>query len=223
MINTNVVKNYQTAEYGKFVELTTDYPAVSVTRLSYPDNSSAFPSNSGVLPLSTVDIYPKYAVLAHLTNPEDIDIVLNAGDITVELEALEALNVRQNTLLESLTSKTEQLKTYVDDLEKNTFDTASACDDIYHELKNTKLANYYPIGFTRCETRTTGNPSFIPRQLIIHNSQNNDTDVFLTLTSGLTCSIPIGKNTSANHIMTVNIAATGIDNYNGCTITFLGY
>ena len=66
-----VVTSYQTAEQGKFVQLAdnTQFPPVSVVRYSYPDTSSAFPENAGALPLSSLDIYPKYAVLAHVVNP----------------------------------------------------------------------------------------------------------------------------------------------------------
>jgi len=66
-INSNVIKNYQTAEYGKFVELAnnSNYPPVSVIRWSYPDTTSAFPGNSAAMPLSSVDVYPKYAVITH--------------------------------------------------------------------------------------------------------------------------------------------------------------
>jgi hypothetical protein len=50
----NVVANYQTVEYGKFVEITNNtlYPAISVTRFNAP-NSDA----------TSVEVYPKYAVL----------------------------------------------------------------------------------------------------------------------------------------------------------------
>jgi hypothetical protein len=60
-----LITSYQTAEYAKFVQLNgnTSYPPVSVVRWSYPDNSSAFPSNSSLPPVSSVDIYPKYAIL----------------------------------------------------------------------------------------------------------------------------------------------------------------
>jgi hypothetical protein len=60
-----LITSYQTAEYAKFVQLNgnTAYPPVSVVRWSYPDNSSAFPSNSSLPSVSSVDIYPKYAVL----------------------------------------------------------------------------------------------------------------------------------------------------------------
>lgn len=69
-INTNVVKNYQTAEYGKFVELVdSKYPAVSVTRFS--DSATA------------VEIYPKYGVLSHITNFDDLSITLSANDVTI--------------------------------------------------------------------------------------------------------------------------------------------
>jgi len=59
-INTRVVANYQTAEYGKFVELTnnTEFPAVSVTRF----NST---NQAGMLPVSSVEIFPKYAVITY--------------------------------------------------------------------------------------------------------------------------------------------------------------
>jgi hypothetical protein len=69
-INTNVVRNYQTAEYGKFVELLdSKYPAVSVTRFSES--------------LSATEIYPKYGVLSYITNFDDLSITLSANDVTI--------------------------------------------------------------------------------------------------------------------------------------------
>ena len=64
-INSNINRNYQTAEYGKFVEIVNDtaYPPISVIRWEYADTSTAFPPFTGVNPLSSVEIYPKYAVL----------------------------------------------------------------------------------------------------------------------------------------------------------------
>lgn len=105
-INTNVVRNYQTAEYGKFVELQgTEFPAVSVVRLSYPDKSSAFPSNSALGPLSSVDVYPKYAILSYIANPEDISISLSASNININLQDVEDLVSEANTKLDVLTAK----------------------------------------------------------------------------------------------------------------------
>lgn len=83
-INTNVVKSYQTAEYGKFVELTDSrFPAVSVVRTSFPDQSNAFPNNVGAPPLTSVDVYPKYGILSHITNFDDLSITLSANDVTI--------------------------------------------------------------------------------------------------------------------------------------------
>ena len=125
----NYITSYQTAEQGKFVQLGTasNFPPVSVIRLSYPDTSNAFPQNSAASPLSSVDVYSKYAVLTHLVNPEDIKISLSANNITVS-------NQRVETLLNTISSQISYIQTYTDDLESNTFDTASACDDTYREL-----------------------------------------------------------------------------------------
>lgn len=59
-IETRVVANYQTAEYGKFVQLTnnTSFPAVSVTRYNSPNVAN-------MQPMSSVEVYPKYAVITY--------------------------------------------------------------------------------------------------------------------------------------------------------------
>ena len=126
---SNYITSYQTAEYGKFLQLgeNTTFPPVSVVRISYPDTSNAFPQNSAVAPLSSVDVYSKYAVLTHLVNPEDIKISLSANNVTVN-------NARVETLLNTISAQLYTIQGYTDDLESNTFDTASACDDTYSEL-----------------------------------------------------------------------------------------
>ena len=123
------ITSYQTAEQGKFLELgnNSKFPPVSVIRLSYPDVSNAFPQNSAAPTLSSVDVYSKYALLTYLINPEDIKISLSAGNIDVN-------NARVETLLDTISSQIYTLQTYTNDLESNTFDTASACDDTYREL-----------------------------------------------------------------------------------------
>lgn len=72
---TNVVSNYQTAEYGKFIQFSPDdtrYPAVSVTRLQYLD-STLFPPGCSFPPVSSVDVYPKYAILVHDTSTDQVN------------------------------------------------------------------------------------------------------------------------------------------------------
>ena len=133
---SKVINSYQTAEYGKFLQLeeNTSFPPVSVVKISYPDTTTAFPYNSSAPALSSVEIYPKYAVLTHIVNPEDIQISLSAGDVNINLDTFEELTERQNTILEAITGQIYQIEQYIDDLESNTFDTASACDDTYREL-----------------------------------------------------------------------------------------
>jgi len=82
---TNVVSNYQTAEYGKFVQYSptdTRYPAVSVTRVNYLD-STLFAPGCSYPPVSSVDVYPKYAVLSYIANPEDFNITLSASNVDI--------------------------------------------------------------------------------------------------------------------------------------------
>ena len=66
-LEVKVIKNPTTVEYGKFVEIKDDsrFPAVSVTRYEYKDQSNAFPNNQGVPPATSVEVYPKYAVLTY--------------------------------------------------------------------------------------------------------------------------------------------------------------
>ncbi len=147
----NYITSYQTAEHGKFLQLGTNsnFPPVSVIRLSYPDTSNAFPQNSAVNPLSSVDVYSKYAVLTHLVNPEDIKISLSANNVTIN-------NQRVETLLNTISSQLFTIQGYTDDLESNTFDTASACDDTYRELLklNSNFKTLSTTDFTIHASRT---------------------------------------------------------------------
>lgn len=143
----------QVVEGSKFIKLNSSlFPAVSVTRFQYKDQSNAFPENIGQPPEEEIDVYPKYAVLTY-----------SAGGI----------------------------------------------------------GGAGPGGsFTKCETRTYGNPSFTPVQILIHNNTNSVVNVGLTLISGMSCSVPIGKNTTANHIVTLNLAVSAVTNYASTEITF---
>ena len=82
---SRVVKNAQTVEYGKFVEIQNDsrFPAISVTRIQYRDTSDAFPNNIGLPPLTSVEIYPKYGVITYLANASDINLVLSASEVDI--------------------------------------------------------------------------------------------------------------------------------------------
>jgi len=80
--NTTYTVNRSQAEQAIYLELQGDtrFPAVSVTRLDYPDQSQAFPANNGVPPISSVEVYPKFATLNYIVNPEDVTYALLAQD-----------------------------------------------------------------------------------------------------------------------------------------------
>lgn len=212
-INTNVVKNYQTAEYGKFVELLDSrYPAVSVTRFSGP--------------LSATEVYPKYGVLTHITNFDDMTVTLSANDVTigaVELKdgnsGLRADVVDAGGGLNALRVISQDLESSVDDItigdKQGNFATVTPT---YSALR------VFPVvqsgGFTRCETRTFGNPTFVSHQVFIHNGANAEAYPILTLTQGTSCRLAAGKNSEANHTLILNLAVSGVNDYAGCEITF---
>ena len=82
------------------------------------------------------------------------------------------------------------------------------------------IANLSDMSYTVCETKTSGNPSFISREVLLHNQSNNEVNIKLTLTSGMSCSIPVGKNTDANHILTLMLQVSSVQDYAGCSITY---
>ena len=95
--NSNVTINPATVEYGKFLELQGDsrFPAISVTRYESRDSAPA---------LSSVEVYPKYAVITYLANPEDIKVSLSAENINVNVADIETLLTRTNTLVSSVSA-----------------------------------------------------------------------------------------------------------------------
>ena len=83
---SNVVRNPELVEYGKFVELTNDarFPAISVTRISPRDQSAAFGNNNTGMPAFTsIDIYPKYGIITYLANASDIKLTLSASEVDI--------------------------------------------------------------------------------------------------------------------------------------------
>ena len=130
-IESRVVKNAQTVEYSKFVELVGDsrFPAVSVTRVQYRDTSDAFPENRGLPPLTSIDVYPKFAVLSHISNPEDIKVSLSAENINVNLSDVE-------DILNVISPNVNDIKTNTNDIENlikqtNTLLTANSSNTSY--------------------------------------------------------------------------------------------
>ena len=96
---SNVVANAQIVEYGKFLEIQGDtrFPAISVVRNEYADSSTAS--------VSSLSIYPKYAVITYLANPEDIKVSLSAENINVNVADIETLLIRSNSLVNSVSAE----------------------------------------------------------------------------------------------------------------------
>lgn len=78
----SITVNRSQAEQAIYMELIGDsrFPAVSVNRYEYADNTQAFPGNSNAKPLSSVEVFPKFATLNYIVNPEDVTYALLAQD-----------------------------------------------------------------------------------------------------------------------------------------------
>ena len=76
--NSDVRQNPATLEHGKFVEIVGDsrFPATSVVRVQYPADAS-MPA------VTSVDVYPKYAVATFIANASDINIQLSASEVDI--------------------------------------------------------------------------------------------------------------------------------------------
>lgn len=76
--NSRIIQNPATLESEKFVEIVGDsrFPATSVIRVEYPESLS-------MSPISTVEVYPKYAVVTYMANTSDINVQLTASNVNI--------------------------------------------------------------------------------------------------------------------------------------------
>lgn len=67
--NSDVRRHITAVEHSKFVEIVDDvnFPAVTAVRVAYPESSD-------MPPVTSVDVYPKHAVLTVLANANDISV-----------------------------------------------------------------------------------------------------------------------------------------------------
>lgn len=168
-----------------------------------------------------------FAQASYITNFDDLTISLSSADVRIGNVHIADSTTGLHADVANIGPGSGALRVLTQDLE-------STDDDITIGDKQGKnfasinssfsALNVYPVvtssGFTKCETRSTNSPSFTSRQILVHNSSNNDVYVNLTLTSGMSCRIPVGKNTSANHIMVLDLQVSGVNDYGGCEITF---
>jgi hypothetical protein len=168
-----------------------------------------------------------FAQASYVTNFDDLSINLSAADVNIGNIHIADSTTGLHADVANIGPGSGALRVLTQDLESKDDDVTigdkggknfATINSSYSAL------NVYPVvnnaGFTRCETRTSGSPSFISKQILIHNTANDDVFVNLTLTSGTSCNIPIGKNSSANHILVLDLQVLTINNYGGCSITF---
>ena len=171
-----------------------------------------------------------FSQASYITNLSDINISLSSSEVNIGNVHIADHTTGLNADVVNVGIGSGALRVITQDLE-STQDDVTIGDrngnfaDIYPSLSALKVYVTNPIvnvqySYTLCETKTTGNPSFTPKQILIHNSANSDVNVDLTLTSGLSCSIPIGKSSAGNHIVSLNLSVSQVDNYNGCIINF---
>lgn len=128
--NPNVIANPQVAEYGKFTQLNgSRFPAVSVTRVQYPDKSQAFPGNTNALPVTTIDVYPKFGVLSYITNTDDFAVSLSAGQINLDTSLIEFH-------ISNIDAETTIMANALTATEWNTFDAASGINELNFNFLN---------------------------------------------------------------------------------------
>ena len=168
---------------------------------------------------------PIFARAGYITNLKDISISLSASNVNiggVELtdgsdHSIVATVVRDLVKGNSLQVLTQNLESTTDNVTIGDHRGNSA---IVNSALSALCVYSVPYSFTKCETRNSGNPSFVSNQILIHNNSNNEVNVILTLTSGLSCAIPIGKNSGVNHTVTLNVAVSQVNDYSGCSINF---
>ena len=189
--SSNVTINPATVEYGKFVELQGDnrFPAISVTRYDYRDSAPA---------LSSVEVYPKYAVITYLANPEDIKVSLSADNINVNLEDVEdVLNV---------------ISPNVADIENNTGDIKTKLD-----TANT-LLNAITANTDATETILTSISGYTGNI----NTNVADIEALATTTNTAVGTINTNVGTTNTAVGTINTAVGTINTNVGTTNTAVG-
>jgi len=169
---------------------------------------------------------PMYAKASYITNFSDMSIFLSASELSIGAVTIKDNNSGLNADVVSIPDYGAGLQVLTQDLESTIDDVTIGDKQGHYADVNTELSalNVYPVvpsgGYTLCETKTSGNPSFVSKQILLYNPVNSHVDVTLTLTTGLSCLIPLGKTAEANHIMTLHLAVSAVNEYNGSRITF---
>jgi hypothetical protein len=163
-----------------------------------------------------------FAQASYITNFDDLSISLSAGNVNIGGVEIKDWNsdlradVTTSDGLNALRVLSQDLESSIDDI------TIGDKDGNFASVQSSVSAlRVYPIGgFTRCETKTDDNPSFVSSQILIHNPNNTIVYPILTLTSGTSCRLALGKTSESNHTLILNLAVLEVNDYSGCEITF---
>lgn len=195
-----------------------------------PDNCNIGYNNSWLRVDNNAD-RDLYAQASYITNFKDINISLSASNLSIGNVHIADHTTGLNADVVNVGVGSGALRVITQDLE-STEDDVTIGDRLGNFAsvnKSLSALNVYitnpsivnvPYSYTICQTRTTGNPSFVSKQILLHNGSNTDVDVNLTLMSGTSCNIPIGKSSTGNHSIILNLAVSTVNIYNGCVITF---
>lgn len=187
-------------------------------------------SNNSWLKVSNNAGRELYSQASYITNFSDLSISLSAADVNIGNVHISDATSGLHADVVNVGISSGALRVITQDLE-STEDDVSIGDRlgnfaaVYPSLSALKVyvtnpsLVCIPYSFTSCETRTSGNPTFTPKQILLHNAGNANANVILTLTTGLTCSIPILKDYAT--ALSLNLSVSGVNNYDGCSITFL--
>jgi len=185
---SNVVANAQTVEHGKFLEIQGDtrFPAISVVRNEYADSSTAS--------VSSVSIYPKYAVITYLANPEDIKVSLSAENINVNLADVEnILNVISPDVT-TIKNNTDAVESTLTTISNNIGTTNTAVGTINTNVGTINTA----VGTTNTNVGTI-------------NTNVADIETLLTTTNTNVGTINTAVGTTNTNVGTINTAVGTIN------------
>ena len=191
--NSNVAVNPAIVEYGKFVQLQGDsrFPAISVTRWDYRDSGTA---------LSSVDVYPKYAVISYLANPEDIKVSLSAENINVNLADVETILNVISPDVTTIKNNTDAVETTLTTISNNIGTTNTNVGTI-----NTNVADIEALATTTNQNVTAihGHIDTINTRVGTINTNVADIETLLTRTNTLVNSVSalLGNQLGANGVV----------------------
>jgi len=206
---------------------TTLLPIITGTPGNPPTYNVGMAETFSWVPVNNNANRPLFARAGYIVNLSDLSISLSASNLNIggveildgDDHTISATVVNDPVNGNSVQVQTQDLESSIDDI------TIGDKQGHYADVNSTLSAlNVYPVvpsgGYTLCETRTSGYPTFTSKEILIHNSTNSDVNVTLTLTSGLSCRVPIGKSAEPNHILRLNVAVSAVNIYSGCEVTF---